>query len=521
MRKADEKNGKATATVDDDIRSEFAGLIEAAQRVSKDVADEVQRIFDEGRDRVLDRHEAARLLTRVITVLQRGMKKRGDKKGGKTLGGQTTRLVEQIVCARDRMLPGARPSAPALKKRKAVLVGRGNVKPGPVFPRPVFHGREVAMSFGFIKTADIDLWSQNERLDIHLGQFEKLHGRTPTSAELLEIMLSKMQLPGIEDGDQFKISELARSVAVNGVRKPPILDTDGTLLDGNRRVAACHFVLNSDEFDADQKRRAEYVYVWQLTEHATPDDRDAVVVSLNFESDCKQDWPEYVKARKVYEEWQAMLALEPRAGSSRQLEMRRALSKKFALGPDTSVVSRYLKMVEWTIDFEEYHINEKKRDTYEVKHRANKYFQYFDELAKGERSGVANVLKNDDNYRHLVFDLLFQGKFKNWRQIRDLKFTYENEEAVDQLREARETPDTEKAEECIDNAISIARTKRADNRSLGANSRIEVFVKWLEELPVKAFRDQIKAENLRRLLKALKLVERQAKTVLQGEDDDG
>jgi len=305
------------------------------------------------------------------------------------------------------------------------------------------------------------------------------------------------------------------------VRKPPILDTDGTLLDGNRRVAACHLVLNSDEFDAEQKRRAEYIYVWQLTEHATDEDRDAVVVSLNFESDCKQDWPEYVKARKVYEDWQAMLALEPRAGSARQAEMKRALSKKFALGPDAGVVNRYLKMVEWTIDFEEYHINDRKRDTYEVKHRANRYFQYFDELAKGEQSGVARVLKDDDNYRHLVFDLLFQGKFRNWRQIRDLKFTYENEEALDQLRQARDTPDMDKAEECIDNAVSIARTKRADNRALGANSRIEVFVKWLEELPDKAFRDQIKPENLRRLLKALKLVERQATTVLQGEDADG
>ncbi|MEA5515784.1 hypothetical protein [Nodularia sp. UHCC 0506] len=63
------------------------------------------------------------------------------------------------------------------------------------------------------------------------------------------------------------------------------------------------------QFDSEQKRRAEYIPVWQITEHATNDDRNAVVVSLNFESDCKLDWSDYIKARKVYEEWQAMLAL--------------------------------------------------------------------------------------------------------------------------------------------------------------------------------------------------------------------
>jgi hypothetical protein len=303
---------------------------------------------------------------------------------------------------------------------------------------------------------------------------------------------------------------------VNGVRKPPIIDSDGTLLDGNRRVAACYYILNSDEFDSEQKQRVEYLYVWQLSEYATEDERNAVVVALNFEPDCKQDWPEYVKARKVYAEWQAMLAAESRTpGPQRQAALKRELSVRFALGPDTAVVNRYLKMVDWATEFELYQINQNNKDIYEVKHRANRYFQYFDELAKGMRpGGVAYALEQDEAFKHVVFDLLFDGKFRNWRQIRELKFIYENEEAREALGRARKETDNDIAEEHLENAMALARSQRAEMREVGANTRIEAFVRWLEDLPVKSFRDAIRPENLRRLLKALKLVETNATTIL-------
>jgi hypothetical protein len=332
-------------------------------------------------------------------------------------------------------------------------------------------------------------------------------------------MLSRMPLPGVGKEDEFKVVGLARSIAVNGVRKPPILDTDGTLLDGNRRVAACYYILNSDEFGPAEKRRADKVLVWQLSEHADEDDRNSVIVSLNFEPDHKQDWPEYVKARKLYMEWQSMLALEPRKpNAQRQASLKRELSQRFALGPDTAPVTRYLKMVEWADQFEQHHIETRKRDEYEVKHRANKYFQYFDELAKGSRpGGVAHSLEQDDAFRGIAFDLLFDGKFRNWRQIRQLKYIYENEEARELLEKARDATDPEVAQERLENAMAVARTRRAEERELGANTRIESFVSWLEQLPVRAFRDTIKAGNLRNLLRALQLVEKQVATVLGDE----
>jgi hypothetical protein len=196
--------------------------------------------------------------------------------------------------------------------------------------------------------------------------------------------------------------------------------------------------------------------------------------------------------------------------------LKRELSEKFALGPDTGTVNRYIKMAEGAIDFEDYHINQRGRNEYEVKHRANEYIEYFDELAKGARNeGVAYVLEQDPGFKHLVYDLLYEGKFQNWRQIRELKRVYDNQEASELLNKARQEPDAELAEEHLRNAVAVARTRSAEQRELGANTRIESFVEFLEQLPPRAFRDNITPENLGRLLRALALVQPIVERVLE------
>jgi hypothetical protein len=505
----------------DDIRPELEAVIKAAYHISADVGQQVEQTLQLGREDPLCQDEAVRLLTKVITVLRRNAEASGDVAALKTLEGDVSGIVEQIIKGGERIRHNGDYSAmrtQITKPSRLELVAYNGIEPGHVLPTPWFHAREVPMRSGFVKTSAIQLWDANNRLDIHLGQFRRIHGREPHADELLSIMLSQLQLPGVTQGDQFEIVELANSIAVNGVRKPPIVDTDGTLLDGNRRVAACYYILNSDRFDSEQKRRAEYTYVWQITEHATESDREAVVVSLNFESDCKKPWPEYVKARKVYLEWQSMLAAEPRTPSSEHMrKMKRELSLKFALGPDTYTVNRYLKMIDWTNEFEEYQINDRGQDEYKVKHRANEYFQYFDELSKGTKPGsLAYELNQEDAFKHLVFDLLYQGKFKNWVLIRKLR--HYDKDVRDALVKAREEADLEEAQELVEAALTDAANRKRESRTVGANARVETFVKWLMDLPIGAFRDEIRPENLRLMLEALRLVAHQAALVL-GEKD--
>ena len=496
------------------FQEEFQAIIEDAYRISSDVGQDIEEILLMGIENPLNREEARLLLTRVITVLRQNASKRGDLDTVQNLGDIDT-IVERIVQTRDKVI--SKMTDEQINAKKLTLVTRNGISPRPVHPSRFFHGREIPLNCGFVKTTDISLWENNERLEIHLAQFKEKHGYPPTSEELLQIMLTQMPLPGISESDEFKITALANSIAVNGVRVPPIVDTDGTLLDGNRRVAACYYILNSDEFRPEQKRRVEYLFVWQLTEHAMPDDKDAVIVSLNFEDDHKMKWPEYVKAWKVYNEWQTILAIEPRRpGPQRERQLKRELTEKFALGRDSSEVTRYIKMVEWANDFQDYFINTKGVDEYEVKHKASEKFQYFDELSKGPNpGGVAYTLNQDESFKHLVFDLLFQNKFKNWALIRSLR--YVDQDVRDRLSNIRELTDIEEAQDIVEDALNDAKARRRESRIVGANERIKTFANWLEGLPIGAFTnpDEIHPESLQRLLNALEMVEKLARPALE------
>ena len=512
----------------DDIRNSLTELLQAAEAMSSDIGTTVEEILRGGLENPLSADEVRALLKRVVDAVRAGAARRGDKGTVDALDREAAGLIKQAEELRTRLsangemrgsetgAPGSDelPRTPSHHAKRLSLRPYNGVRPRPVLPSPMFHERPVAVTEGFVRTREIQLWDENERLDIHLNQFLQKYGKQPDPQQLLDIMKSDMALPGIEGADQFEIKDLAKSIAVNGVRKPPIIDVDGKLLDGNRRVAACYHILEDDtgEFKADEKQRAEWLKVWQLTEHATEQDREAVIVSLNFEPDFKQDWPEYVKARKVYAQWETLLALEPRAnpGTARVREIRRAIARKFALATDE--VSRYINMVGLASEFEDYHVLERSKDQYEAKHRASEWFQYFDELTKGRNAGGVNwSLNQEDSFKHVVFDLLYDGKFQNWRQIRDLKYVYENEDAVGVLRKAHKETDLGAAREEVDNAISLARMARAEQRQTGANTKIRVFTEWFLRLPVRAFdaneSGSVSQENLRRLGKALKHVQ--------------
>lgn len=484
-------------------------LLQEAEGLTVDLGPTVRKVLEDGLREPLEPQETDALLTHVIATLREAARRRGDGKAEAALNQQANTLLQRAVSLRSRVrasLPG-----PMVREHSVHLLAEHNgIRRANVAPTPVFHEKEVPVVGGFIRTSDIKLWGDNERLEIHVAQFNSKNGRAPTSEELLKIMLGHMPLDGLDKDDEFDVLALARSIAANGVRKPPIIDVNGTLLDGNRRVAACQLILqDTHEFKSPaEKKRAEYIYVWQLTPYATDDDRQKVIVSLNFESDFKKEWPEYIKARKVAEEWESMLALEQRPGRERQVAMKKELSKKYALGPDTTVVNRYLKMVRWAREFEDHHINERKRDPFTVHHATNRHFQYFDELSKGEQKpgGVGYILNEDDNFRGIVFDLLFDGKIESWKQVRELKYVHQSDEARELLAKAHREEDVDTALGHVDSAVTIAKSKSAEMRSLGANLRIETFTKWLEEVPPRTLRDDVKPENLQRLLDAFMLV---------------
>jgi hypothetical protein len=496
------------------FQHDFEAVITEAHRISADVGREVERILKAGRENPLPRAQAIKLLTTVIETLQASGKKRG--KIPKGFEGDVKALVARIIKSRERLEGNAERNGQADDDdgpeggdtgASIELASMNGVTAGTLHPTPWFHETKVPMVHGYVKTTDMCLWDRNDRLDIHIRQFQQEYGRDPDSDELLKIMQSKLGLAGAEE-DEFRIVKLANSIAVNGVRKPPVLDVNGTPLDGNRRIAACQLILNSKEFDAEQKKRVENLYVWKLTDHATPDDRRAVIVSLNFEDDCKEPWRPYVKARKVYEDWQAMLLREPAAGTERIREMQEELAKRYAFGSETAVVKRYIKMYEMAEEYKEFHVTERGRDEFEAEHRTDRDFEYFDELSKGTRAGVAYMLDQDEGLKRIVYDLLYDNKFSSWKVVRDLKFA--DDEVKDALKKANETKvetkdDLDEVQDFVERMLVAGRQRSKESRVGNANIWISAFVKRLRGVPIETLQDELEPITKTRLREALEI----------------
>lgn len=346
-------------------------------------------------------------------------------------------------------------------------------------PTSTFLGRTIPLMEGFAKTQEIEFWPENKRLAIDLRNFRRKEGRNPDPEELKQMLWPK---GSTSKSDPYDIRELADDIAARGVQTPPVIDYWGTAWDGNRRLAACLFILASDDYNDVQKERASRVRVWQTNEHATKDQIDAIVTSLNFGKDLKKPWPEYVRARDVYDAYVELRDIEAskRILNDRdETKVRRRVAQRF--GIKTNEVTRYCKMVTWAIEFENFY-REQDRDENEIETRTSELFQYFFELDAGVGDDkLAKRFEGDEAFRAIVFDLLFDGKIKSFAQVRELRKVYDTPVALEQLKEAHAQPNRALAREGVADAIFTAKKKSQETRQVGRGSELATIAKWLRE----------------------------------------
>lgn len=463
--------------------------------VDESLADEV---LDAG-DGLSD-DEARRLFEEVLVTLRSGF-------SGDLTSGDRTKLREQVRGLVDELVQhprsGFASSGPETvlddgaypvgsDGRTALpLIEANGLKVRPVDPTPTFLGQAIPVREGHVRVTDLNLWNYNHRLKLHIQEFVSTHGRRPDSRELLDIMLGKIRMPGTgTKRDQFQIEKLAGSIAMKGVERPPVIDWWGTPWDGNRRIAACYYILHSDDFGADAKSRASLIKVWQTPENATRDQIDALVLALNFDEEYKLPWPEYVRAQQVYDDYVRrydQASSHSTVTPHMDVAIRRQVGQKF--GIRTQRVTRYVKMVVWAKEFEDFH-NENDRDENEIAHRTNALFQYFYELDSGRgEDKLAVKLHADPAFKALVFDLMYEGKFRNWSQVRDLKKVVALPGALEKLREAHAQTHLETAQQLIEDAILQARSSDKTLKQVGVTDRLDQIATWLlEDATVSGFR---------------------------------
>lgn len=462
----------------------------------------------------LQEDELRTLFTKVLTRLRAGRGADSDTRD--RIAVEVRALVDGLVSDYLREMPLEEPPHVELHDRHGLSVRD-------VVPAPVFLGDQIALKEGFVDVTQLHLWESNHRLELHLNEFRKRYGRSPSANELVQILLSTIPFEGVAPKDRldyFKIQELAESVAANGVRVPPIIDWWGTPYDGNRRLAACLLILTSDKFDEAAKDNARWIKVWQAPKGTTPDQINSIVVALNFEKDLKEPWPEYIRAKQVFEEFEkrkeVALALDKDADL---VAIRRIVGRKFGIRTDE--VRRYVRMVEWAHEFRGYH-EENARDEAEVMHRTNKYFQYFYELDSGrDENKLSRKLDSDEALKGVVFDLLYDGKFKNFTQIRDLRKVFADEDATTLLLDAATQSDAGMGRELVEQAIATARRHDISRKQIGVEQRVDQFTKWLEtEATQQTWRKHVSLDVLKRFLTAIRAAEGTVAAVLEERTED-
>lgn len=459
-------------------------LIEQAEALSADYAEVVQNAVHAAKDEPLTDEEARQLFVRILTIL---------RTTGRDLDADESARVAEQIRSEANDLVSARPTRVSKSPTETIVRGgltfhsRFGLKPRDVLPVQTFNGQPIMLTEGYVDVTSLPLWMDNHRVQLHVAEFREVNHRDPEPEELLDLMHGDLPLPGLKDKDPFKLKDLAGSIARKGVERAPIVTWEGEPKDGNRRIAASRMVLEDPDSTPEQKDRARWMRVWQAPEGTTEDQFESIVVALNFEPEHKEDWPEYVKARLVVDRYRT-LREDVHGGltEKRKLELRKQVAEQFAI--THTEVKRYLEMVRWAEDFEDYHISERGLEAANVRYKANDTFQWFYEVqaGRGQDKIVAKV-EQDDALRAIVYDLMYDV-LDSGLQVRNLHRIVADEAALNLLKRAHDEPDRAEALKYVDASMAEA-AKNSPTRKLGFEQFLRTAVDRLGSAPPDQWRN--------------------------------
>lgn len=474
--------------VNADVKAKILNVLNRAIEVAAGYGPEIEAEVREAAGAPLDLASASRLYERVLVIL--------SDLDAQNLGDDERQAALEAIRhqASDIAAASVRPEQPNVVQ----LVDRNGLQVRPVVPTPQFNGVIVPMMEGYVDVLTLDPWAQNERVTLHVADFVARYHREPDKQELLGILQGNINLDP-DEVDPFNLRPLAGSIARKGVERPPIISADGVPHDGNRRIAASRFVVESGEFGIEEINRARWIRVWQTLPETTDDQMDAIVLSLNFEDDYKEKWPEYVKARMVAKEFRGRIdVLDKLPSANKSREIRAEVANKFAIKP--AEVTRYLRMVQWSEDFTDYHVESGKAEA-EVSYRTNSAFQWFYELDAGPSgSKVTERFDTDPELRGVVYDLMFDGTFDSGAQVRAMYQVANDDASYRQLMKAHQIRDLQKAEakELITDAINSARERVRAAKSIALDQYALGIIKRLGNTPAAGW-DTLDTELLKTL----------------------
>lgn len=344
-----------------------------------------------------------------------------------------------------------------------------------------YNGRKLMVWDGRVNIASVQGWVDNPRIELAKKTMQDRIGNRPlTQDEVFDLMKSDSEV---------KLKDLRDDILKNGLREPLTLSFAGKLLDGNRRFFAIKYALENMPSVDSNRQDLEVVNVHVLTEEATVEDEENVLVEENFSASLKIEWPEYVKAIKIMEAHDSGLSIDD-------------ISQRFSWAK--SKIKQTIRIHKIIMEFITYATSDvDPEDEYggglglterDAENKAAKNYQYFNEAQKS----FYEKLETDIDFKIQFFRWIHTGKFSSFQEVRIAYNAWTHPEARAAI--LQNEPTAAKSAKAI-----LDYNARVINSNDEAVGRIENFCRFLREMKAHQI-EQLPGKSLRELKEALDLV---------------
>ena len=330
----------------------------------------------------------------------------------------------------------------------------------PTLIQRLYAGRKLQVWFGRARVSAIHGWADNPRITLVKKRLKQSFGdRDLTQDELFDVMKKE---------DEFKLSVLRDDIMKNGLRDPITLAFSGKLLDGNRRFYALKYVLQTLPPADPNRVDFESVLVYVLNDSATPEEEKHVLVEENFSPSLKLEWPDYIKAQNILEEFVA--GKNEAEIAAKYNWTRRKVQETKRIG---EIIHEFETLSMDPPNAEDEYGGGFGLSEIETQAMAAKNYQFFNEAQKS----FFKELNSDLDFKMQFFKWIKEDKFKSFPEVRIAYKAWKDPEARAII--VKSDP----------NAAKDAKTNLEYNEKIiqGADEaagRIETFVKFLKQLKV-------------------------------------
>lgn len=333
-----------------------------------------------------------------------------------------------------------------------------------------FHDIETEVYEGTTEVKDIRLWRENYRtmLDLdHIQKILKKDLRKITDDEIIEYIIHQ---------DLHKISDLAKSIKLNGVRVPLILSYGKKLLDGNRRLLACRYLIDKEK---KQTEKFTISNVKCLSPKASAEIKLKIIAEMNFLPQHKEEWPRYVRAKFALKEFNDAL---------KRLDNEEEAYKhvSYFLGIPPAELKRFREVLKMIKKYVTYVTNNKQKTLQDAEIFGRSKFQLFEELYN-----KAEII--DKATEEIFFRYLAQQEITSVTKVREFAKIIKYVPAKKYLCKKS-------------GSFELARSMYNESASpKKASTRIIRFCEWIEHLPRRDI-NNIQADLKKRLNKAIQKI---------------